>query len=647
MATPGEATPGEAAIADRERLLSEMDFVECLKSNDNSPNLVRCKGCGMSFSSQAVRIRAHHLRIEGRGVKMCTRRPTTVNGHPVDVVKILQPIEDKYQDLRTEKRQRKAEANAEKELREANAKRRRCSEVLPAAAAGQGRLLTRSLPAVSTKEEVDHAWALCFLASGVEHTLIENPLLRDAVQKTMQCPGYTFMKRQTIGKTYAPLIEAEVRENYLTRLKSEAQRFGIAQAADGVSNRKIPWMAFLCLFPGVSLLHKYSDCTGITKSMQWLCDMHVQVEKELCAVTGEEDLTILLLEDGGCRDLKPLWEAAMPFSTFGLCAPHSLDLYLKTCCNYAWALPLRQSSKTNCDFIMGHQKSLAWFKEAAAELCPTGPTAHFPVGHEQRLGLMPTQPSDVRMATHLLNMMDEIKLQAAFVRVVTMPAFLEWLRGKKYKDMGLAVREDVLNNPLFEEKKAFVTVLMPVMKLLRWSDSVAPMMDRIYYELMMLGPKIKDAIFAIEDETFPHERHDQMDVDWKHRHVYMHNRMMAAGYALNPENADVDFTACDAEVLGGLEELVLRLFYKDPYKATLFMMQFQAYQAVNSPYKQEMRRQFAAAQPSYKYWATFGGRNGMLLTVTDENQKYIGGTIGEKVPPPPPLPPRLSCLLLW
>ena len=157
MAMPGEATPGEAAIADRERLLSEMDFVECLKSNDNSPNLVRCKGCGMSFSSQAVRIRAHHLRIEGRGVKMCTRRPTTVNGHPVDVVKILQPIEDKYQDLRTEKRQRKAEANAEKELREANAKRRRCSEVLPAAAAGQGRLLTRSLPVVSTKEEVDHA----------------------------------------------------------------------------------------------------------------------------------------------------------------------------------------------------------------------------------------------------------------------------------------------------------------------------------------------------------------------------------------------------------------------------------------------------------------------------------------------------------
>ena len=219
MAAPGEATPGEAAIADRERLLSEMDFVECLKSNDNSPNLVRCKGCGMSFSSQAVRIRAHHLRIEGRGVKMCTRRPTTVNGHPVDVVKILQPIEDKYQDLRTETRQRKVEANAEKELREANAKRRRCSEVLPAAAAGQGRLLTRSLPALSTKEEVDHAWSLCFLASGVEHTLIENPLLRDAVQKTMQCPGYTFMKRQTIGKTYAPLIEAEVRENYLTRLK--------------------------------------------------------------------------------------------------------------------------------------------------------------------------------------------------------------------------------------------------------------------------------------------------------------------------------------------------------------------------------------------------------------------------------------------
>ena len=85
------------------------------------------------------------------------------------------------------------------------------------------------------------------------------------------------MKRQTMSQKYGPLIEEEVKADYLARLKLEARRYGIAQAADGVSNRKIPWMAFLYLFPGIALLHKYKDCTGITKSMAWLCDEHVQV----------------------------------------------------------------------------------------------------------------------------------------------------------------------------------------------------------------------------------------------------------------------------------------------------------------------------------------------------------------------------------
>jgi hypothetical protein len=28
------------------------------------------------------------------------------------------------------------------------------------------------------------------MTTGTEHSLIENPLLRDAVQKTLQCPDY-------------------------------------------------------------------------------------------------------------------------------------------------------------------------------------------------------------------------------------------------------------------------------------------------------------------------------------------------------------------------------------------------------------------------------------------------------------------------
>ena len=199
----------------------------------------------------------------------------------------------------------------------------------------------------------------------------------------------------------------------------------------------------------------------------------------MCAIVGEEDLTDYLLEDGGCGALRDLWEAAMPFSTFGLCVPHSVDLLLKTYCSYDWAVLLRQSSKANFDFIMGHQWTLAMFKVASTELCPTAPTAHFQIGDERRLGLMPSQPSDVRMATHVLSMRDEIHLQDALVRVVTSPKFLVNLRGKKYQAMGIAVRKDVLDDTLFDEKKAFVTVLAPVVKLLRWGDSVAPMMDRV------------------------------------------------------------------------------------------------------------------------------------------------------------------------
>ena len=40
-----EPTPGELAIHDRERLLTESDFVEIVERRDNAPNKVKCLGC--------------------------------------------------------------------------------------------------------------------------------------------------------------------------------------------------------------------------------------------------------------------------------------------------------------------------------------------------------------------------------------------------------------------------------------------------------------------------------------------------------------------------------------------------------------------------------------------------------------------------
>jgi hypothetical protein len=167
-----EPTPGELAIHDRERLLTESDFVEIVERRDNAPNKVKCLGCGIVFSGQAVRVRAHLLRIDGRGVRLCSRRPTTIHGHPVDTEKVLQPIETAFQEKKVEMLQRKTEAEDERALREANSKRRRTvAGDDPELRSMQTTLLTRSLPAKSTKEEVDQgaSLALSYLTTSSPH----------------------------------------------------------------------------------------------------------------------------------------------------------------------------------------------------------------------------------------------------------------------------------------------------------------------------------------------------------------------------------------------------------------------------------------------------------------------------------------------
>ena len=158
------------------------------------------------------------------------------------------------------------------------------------------------------------------------------------------------------------------------------------------------------------------------------------------------------------------------------------------------------------------------------------------------------------MATYVYTIRSEVEADAALTATVTDARFAEALRGKPWRADGLAVRTDILDRDLVEEKKCSVLAFEPKIKMLRMMDTKKPVMGKIYFRLMSILQEIREVVAACDPAIFLHACGDQMMKSQERRNAYMFHRYMGAAYALDPEFIDVDLTLVDPEVMTALEE---------------------------------------------------------------------------------------------
>ena len=134
-----------------------------------------------------------------------------------------------------------------------------------------------------------------------------------------------------------------------------------------------------------------------------------------------------------------------------------------------------------------------------------------------------------------------IKLKDVLQSVVMDP---EWKNADFHNEIADDVSPKIRSDTWWGEMDAFLQVLLPVKKLLKFTDGDKPTCSKMYNGMFQLGRQIAKA-----QVSWANKAKDCFDERWE----YIHTPLHAAGYALDPEF--LDNTSLDGWVMDGVYEM--------------------------------------------------------------------------------------------
>lgn len=176
-------------------------------------------------------------------------------------------------------------------------------------------------------------------------------------------------------------------------------------------------------------------------------------------------------------------------------------------------------------------------------------------------------------------------------------------------DTGSEDSDDETEGMFWESLEFIAAVLEPCFKLMRQTDSSAPLMGKFYKLMSDLGGKLED-LFA-EDSRWCRdpwlEHRDEIVEAHTQRWEYMHCDYHGAGYALDPNFIGEDVNgANDGEPWKGLEAVIARHFYDSEDARTAAIRQYSDYRALRGAFAGH-DQVTAKAMPAHEWWDLTAG----------------------------------------
>lgn len=187
---------------------------------------------------------------------------------------------------------------------------------------------------------------------------------------------------------------------------------------------------------------------------------------------------------------------------------------------------------------------------------------------------------------------------------------------------GPTVDDLILDNNFWSDVIKVLKVGMPIMKLLFKCDNQSKeLMGKVYYHMFSIGESIKELEQSVPWAKEAAEKHES-------RWEYLHSRMHAAGYALDPEYLySGDGDSLDESTMTGLMEVIERLSLRtviqsaaDPQHAakvltleseqvqehaSTCMTQFASFRAKEGILTKGMVMQSARTMAPSQWWGTY------------------------------------------
>ena len=148
-----------------------------------------------------------------------------------------------------------------------------------------------------------------------------------------------------------------------------------------------------------------------------------------------------------------------------------------------------------------------------------------------------------------------------------------------------------------------LTVVEPIISLLRQTDSELPLMGKVYHKMSLIATQLESSEFAPGLTTAQRRDLTKIHTDcWS----YLHNFYHAAGYALDPEFSTESVFAND-EIMTGFRTVCERLFYDKPEKAAAAKRQFVVYKnRSQGVFMKSSVFEEAKDMPAHSWWEMYG-----------------------------------------
>ena len=177
-------------------------------------------------------------------------------------------------------------------------------------------------------------------------------------------------------------------------------------------------------------------------------------------------------------------------------------------------------------------------------------------------------------------------------------------------DTGDADSDDEGDGTFWDSLRFIQAVLEPCYKLMRQTDSSAPLMGKVYELMSELGGTLDDLFKEGSKWSGDPWIEHQQEISEGHtaRWTYMHCDYMAAGYALDPNHLKDDVNGVNGgEVFMGLAAVIGKHYHDDDNAQAEALQQYTDFRKQRGVFALPALKAAIKTLPAYEWWDTVAG----------------------------------------
>lgn len=551
------------------------------KKSGGGTYLWNCNMCKKNFTGSYTRVKAHFLWLLGdNGVHHCK----SIKRNDVEAFQAEQDAADLAKLERRSRLPPSSKRGGEVPLIVEEARKRQSLGTLA------------KMFDMGGRDETDNRVSRAIYACGLPFNVVRSPYWQDMLKAVNEAPrGY---KGPNFEKVRTTLLRKEklIVEKILEPVRFNWSSNGVSIISDGwtdTANR--PLINIIVMSPSGPYFLRAIDASGEEKTAEWIAE---KISESIELVGPSNVVQVITDNARSCKAAGAIIEGLYDHIFWTPCVVHSLNLAFKSIvAEVEWMKTICEEAREVQIFITNHQHAQAMYREFA------------------RLQLL--KVGETRFASHYIMLKRLVEMRDGLSSMVVSPQWQTWKQSNSEKSM--RVRGTILDEAWWVQAELFVSIMEPLVDLLKLCDSDVPMLGDIYEGTDRMLERIQQLLEEKDPVLFGTIK-DIIISRWNKYNTPLH----ALSYALNPKYYDEAYLAKfqgkrkapnkDNEVANGFRTVISKIC-SDPMELAELKNQFTSFITGSGAFGNVNALSDRGSMAPLQWWGYYGAETPELQTL--------------------------------